>query len=51
MFCALEVVFLSAADGGVAVVGEDAAGVSLAIADDRIDQSIGESIQGLKKCS
>jgi len=47
MFCALEVVFLSAADGGVAVIGDDAAGVPLAIADDGNYQSIGESIRGL----
>lgn len=36
MFCALEVVFLSGPDGGVAVVGEDAAGVPLAMAEDQI---------------
>ena len=33
MFCELDVVRFSAPEGGVAVVGEDAAGVPLAIAD------------------
>ena len=35
MFCELDVVRFSAPEGGVAVVGEDAAGVPLAIADNR----------------
>lgn len=44
MFCELDVVRFSAPEGGVAVVGEDAAWVPLAIADTK-------SIRGLAKAS